>query len=236
MLQEGDRRENRKTPLVSVIIPCYNEVESIGEVLNRLEKINNRILMEVTVVDDGSTDGTLDVVSHHPNVKMIKHGANLGKGSAIRTGLKNCSGEFIVIQDADMEYMPEEIPQLVQPLIDGKAEMVLGSRFANGRPKGMSAIHMLGNRTLSLVTSLLYGRKVTDVMTGHKAFTKDVIEKFGLRRDGFEVEVELVANLLKNGHKVVEVPIDYCYRNQGESKINARYGLTSLIELLMLRA
>jgi len=218
---------------VSILIPCYNEEETIGEVIERTLGLETHYEKEVIVVDDGSTDGSRGVVERYPDVRLIMHGSNRGKGEAIQTGLRHATGEIVAIQDADMEYNPEDMPRLVKPILEGQADVVLGSRFL-GRAEGMSGSHWLANRLLSLVTTLLCRHKISDVMTGHKVFRKEVLGDISVRAKEFEVEPELVAKALLKRYRVIEVPIDYQYRMRGEAKIGWRHGFRSLYVLLRI--
>ena len=152
---------------ITVLVPCYNEGATVEDVILRILRVQlvYRLALEPVVVDDGSTDETPAIVSEYPSVRLIRHGRNMGKGAAVRTGLANATGDVIVIQDADLEYFPEEIPRLVEPILRNQADVVLGSRFVGRRPEGMGSSHLLGNRILSLAASLLLRRWVTDVMT-----------------------------------------------------------------------
>lgn len=228
--------EKSTKPDISVIVPTYNEDKNIGEVLRRLRKIdwpNDK--MEIIVVDDGSRDNTSKEVADFTFVKYIRHEINQGKGAALRTGIKNSSGKVIVIQDADMEYLPEHIPHLVKPILAGTADIVYGSRF-NGRYDGMSLSHFIGNRVLSLVAGMLYNVPITDIMTGHKAFNRQVFDSFELEENGFAVEVEMTSKSLLTGWRYTEVSVPYSYRNNGFSKIVYLDGVKSLIRLVMDRA
>jgi len=227
--------EETKKPDISVIIPAYNEGETIGEVLRRLAKIDWPLHnMEVVVVDDGSTDQTQKEIESFPFVKYIRHKKNGGKGAAIRTGVKSSTGKVIVIQDADMEYPPECIPHLVKPILTGVVDIVYGSRF-RGKYEQMSLSHFIGNKILSLVTRILYNAPITDVMTGHKAFDRAVFNSFELNEDGFSVEVEMTSKGLQNGWRFMEVPIRYSPRNFGVSKIVYLDGIKSLLRLIIYR-
>lgn len=220
-------------PDVSVVVPAYDEEENISKVISELLKVKLAIPnMEIIVVDDGSSDGTVLELSKFKSINLILHLKNLGKGAALRTGFKAAKGRVVVIQDADMEYSPVEIPNLIRPILSGEADVVYGSRF-NCKPFGMSSMHFLGNIILSLVASLLYGKRVTDVMTGYKAFSNEVKESIDLKEDGFCVEVELTAQILQNGWKFVEVPIGYTYRPHGLAKIHNIDGLKSFIRLFV---
>jgi len=217
---------------ISIIVPVYNEESSIGTVLFRLSKVCRRLpSSEIIVVDDGSTDRTSEKVAPFNPVRLIRHEKNRGKGAAISTGLKNSKGDIIVIQDADMEYPPEDIPRLLEPILAGRAEVVFGSRF-KGECLGMSFSHFVGNKILSFATSLLYGVFVSDVMTGHKAFTRRAIESCKLIERGFAVETEIASKSLKNGCRFTEVPIRYSYRRRDASKICYLDGFKALWKLV----
>ncbi len=221
-------------PLVSVIVPFYNEEETLGEVLARLEKLQETLSLEIIAVDDGSTDDSAKIAKEFQFVRLIRHGGNFGKGKAIAMGLARSKGKIIVIQDADCEYPPEEIPKLVKPIIEGQFDMVFGSRFMDKNNR-MSLSHRFGNKVLSLFTSILYSVRVTDVMTGHKSFSRTAIKSIDLLEKGFEIEVELTGKLLAQHWKLKEVPITYRKRQQGKSKIKYRDGLTCLLKLTYVR-
>ena len=223
---------DRGCPLVTVLIPTYNEEKTIGKVLSALIDVKSKLgSLETIVIDDGSTDRTEEEVTKFPWVVHLRHRRNMGKGMALKTGFESGHGKVVVIQDADMEYSPTEIPRLVKPIFDGRADVVYGSRFI-GKRNGMSLSHVAGNVMLSRVASLLYQVKVTDVMTGHKAFSRKVLKSLRLKENGFGVEVELTAQVLKHGWKILEIPIDYSYRTHGAAKIRYRDGLQSLLKLL----
>lgn len=224
----------RGCPSVTVIVPTYNEEETIGQVLSELIKIEPKVSsLEIIVVDDGSSDRTKDEIAKFPSVIYVRHQRNMGKGMALKTGLKIARGKTVVIQDADMEYSPTEIPQLIKPILDGRADVVFGSRFI-GKRNGMSFSHLVGNVMLSRAASLLYQENITDIMTGHKAFSSKVLESLRLKENGFSIEVELTAKVLKNGWKILEIPIGYSYRTHGAAKIRYRDGLGSFLKLLTI--
>ncbi len=212
----------------------FNEETLIGETLERLLKLRRNLNLEIIVVNDGSTDQSREIVENFKNVHLVNHEKNLGKGKAIVTGIHHSQGGIIVIQDSDLEYSPEDIPRLIFPLLHGKADFVYGSRFL-GSIKGMSQSHRVGNMILSLVTRIFFKAVVTDVMTGHKAFSRKILENLELSEFGFGIEVELTAKLLGQKWKLAEIPITYFYRNNGRSKISYIDGLTSLVKLYQLR-
>jgi len=218
-------------PLVSVIVPMYNEEASVGEVLKHLTFLAKKLSLEIIAVDDGSTDNTREIVELYPSVKLVSSSTNLGKGSAIAAGLSKSQGQIVVIQDADLEYSPNEIPSLIKPILDRKTDVVFGSRFL-GQAKNMSLSHLFGNRILSLAFSLLFNTNLTDVMTGHKVFSKKSLDSIKLTEAGFEIEIEITAKILKKGCAFIELPINYTYRTTGEAKIGYLDGLKCLIKLL----
>jgi len=165
---------------------------------------------------------------------FVGHARNQGKGMAIITGMLKSRGDILVIQDADLEYLPEEIPRLIKPILNKQADVVFGSRFL-GRIERMGITHWLGNKILSASVRLLYGIQITDVMTGHKAFSRKSLNSIELREKDFEIEVEFTAKLLRNGWKIAEVPISYSFRRNGRSKIGYMDGFRCFIKLLALR-
>lgn len=223
-----------ETPDVSIIIPAYCEEETITEVLQRVIKVSWSLgNVEIIVVDDGSTDSTSVQVAAFPFVKYVRHQTNKGKGAAIRTGIQNARGKILVIQDADLEYQPEVIPSLVEPISNGDMHIVYGTRFKS-RPEGMSFSHYIGNSILSFVARCIYNIKITDIMTGQKAFKRELLENAKLEENGFAVEIELTCVGLNGGDQTehyTEVSIPYSYRQHGVSKIVYMDGFKSLIKL-----
>ncbi|MBS7288576.1 MAG: glycosyltransferase family 2 protein [Candidatus Freyarchaeota archaeon] len=212
-------------------MPCFNEEGTISEVIERVKRVDLGLEKEIVVVDDGSTDSSFEKASSHSGVVVVRHERNMGKGAAVKTGIAHSTGDIVVIQDADLEYLPEDIPGLLAPLLRGEADVVYGSRFI-GSIEEMSLSHRLGNRVLSWTTRLFFGSKITDMMTGYKAFKREAVEGLELRARRFEFEPEVTAKLLKRGAKIVEVPIKYSVRKSGEAKIRWRDGLTCLWWLL----
>lgn len=201
---------------VSIIIPCYEEEKTIKDVLDQILQINLGCEKEIIVVDDGSKDKTSQIVKEYSEVRLIQHDSNMGKGAAIRSGLKRSTGDLLVIQDADLEYHPSQLPNLINLLIERKAHAVFGSRFLkHSKRLKMKLTHYIANKILSWTTSVLYKQKITDVMTGHEAFLSEAIASVQLEEERFAIEVEIAARLLERGFKIEEVPINYCARESG---------------------
>lgn len=222
---------------LSIIIPCYNEENTIKPLLKALFQINFPIEREIIVVDDGSKKNHKDILNEEiklRKVKFIRLPKNQGKGVAIRIGLKYAKGDIFIIQDADFEYLPSDIPMLLKPIINGETEVVYGTRSISFS-KMMAKSHLFGNRLLTKFTNLLYKTNITDMETGYKVFTKKVLNKIELSAREFEIEPELTSKIIINGFKIKELPINYRYRNFGIAKINILDGFESLIILLKNR-
>ncbi len=193
---------------------------------------------EIIIVDDGSTDGSqvqLRRYHDHPAVKLHHSVINLGKGVAVRIGLHHAKGDICLIQDADLEYHPDQIPELIAPILENKTQVVFGSRFL-GQPRGMVFLQKLGNRILSKATQVLFGHRITDAYTCYKVFTREVASKLRLRAHGFELEAELTAQMLLAGYSILELPIRYHARSHAEGKkIRARDGFKGLFWLAYYR-
>jgi glycosyltransferase involved in cell wall biosynthesis len=203
---------------LTVIIPCYNEATTIEKVVQRV--LATELVDEILIVDDGSTDGTRDLLPTLENdvIKVVMHEKNRGKGAAVRTGFANATGDVFLIQDADMEYDPRDYPMLLKPIQEGIAEVVYGSRFLGGPRKAMFFWNMIANRTLTLVTNVLYNSIISDMETCYKVFRADVVRSFNLRSTGFEIEPEVTAKVLKRRYRIYEVPISYNGREWDEGK------------------
>lgn len=220
---------------ISVIIPVYNEKDSILEVLDRVEKTDTGTEKEIIIVDDKSMDGTRDLLKRVNKHKILYHDVNKGKGSAIRTGLRHATGDIIIIQDADLEYSPEEYPLLLKPIIEGRADVVYGSRFLK-QHKPRYWLNYQGNRLISLITRILFFRKITDMETCYKVFKAGVIKNINLKSERFEFEPEITAKLLKKGYRIDEVPISYqCRAYEEGKKITWKDGLAALWYLIKYR-
>src|SRR5579863_6544460 len=201
---------------VSFLIPAYNEAATIGEVLERISELGLADA-QVLVVDDGSTDDT-KAIAEAAGATVISQ-ANGGKGAAIRTAIASAEGEIAVIQDADMEYDPAEVPELIEPIVRGSADVVFGSRLRGGKPQRAHLFwHLVGNRFLSLLTNILYNTTLSVMETGYKAFRRDVIRSLDLRENGFGVEPEITAKVCKQGLRIYELPISYYGRTREEGK------------------
>jgi len=223
-------------PLLSVVIPVYNEKDTIEEILSRVAAVPVR--KEIIVVDDCSTDGTramlADIQSRIP-FRLFLQERNQGKGAALRRGFAEVAGDLVVIQDADLEYSPEEYPELISLICEGRADVVYGSRFL-GRHRVFLFTHYLGNRVLTLLTNVLYNTMLSDMETCYKVMRTEVLRSFSLRSDGFGIEPELTAKIFKRGYRVYEVPITYDGRGYEEGKkITWRDGLVALWLLLRYR-
>jgi glycosyltransferase involved in cell wall biosynthesis len=219
---------------VSFIVPAYDEARTIDDVLERIAALG--LDAQVIVVDDGSTDGTGDLAAAHDGVQVLRQ-HNQGKGAAIRNGLQHVDGEIVVIQDADMEYDPAEVPALIEPIERGVADVVYGSRLSGGRPQRAYLFwHLVGNRFLSLVTGVLYNTTLSDMETGYKAFRTDVIRELPLRENDFAIEPEITGHICKRRLRVYELPISYYGRTYSEGKkITWRDGFKALWVLIRVR-
>ncbi len=230
------------THKLCIIMPVFNERQTVEEIVRRVLAVDlDGIQKELILVDDGSTDGTRDVLHRigrqdFPGVKIVLHRHNQGKGAAIRTGLGHANGDLIVIQDADLEYDPRDYAVLLQPILDGKADVVYGSRFL-GPHRAFNFLHMLGNKFLTLVTNILYNTILTDMETCYKVFRVEVLRNMRIRSNRFDFEPEITAKVLKRGYRVFEVPISYSGRDLDEGKkISAwRDGLPALWALIKYR-
>lgn len=223
---------------LSIIIPVYNERGTILKVLNTVKNVDiGDIEKEIIVVDDGSTDGTKDLLKEikDNDIKIFYHGKNAGKGTALRTGFKYASGDLIIIQDADLEYNPNDYVNLLKPILSKETRVVYGSRFLEANHKEIP-LHYIGNKLLTLITNSLYFSKITDMETCYKVFTRDVIKKINLKAKKFDFEPEITAKILKNGYNIIEVPIEYNSRgfSQGK-KITWIDGLKAIYYLIKYR-
>ena len=225
-------------PLVSFVVPAYNEAANIEDVLERVYALPLRA--EVIAVDDFSTDGTNEILQRWAETHglvLVRHERNRGKGAAVRTALGRTTGEIVVIQDADMEYDPADVVDLVRPIVEGYADVVYGSRLTGGRPQRAYMFwHLVGNRMLALLTNLLWNTTLTDMETGYKAFRGEIIRSFDLYEEDFRIEPEITSEILRRKLRLYQLPIAYYGRTAGEGKkISWRDGFPAVWTLVRLR-
>lgn len=215
---------------VSVVIPVYNEHKTILQIIDRVK--NTPIDKEIIIVDDCSVDGTRDILNKIKNkdIKVLFHESNQGKGAALRTGFQHVTGDIVIIQDADMEYDPAEYPKLIKPIVDGRADVVYGSRFMGGEPHRVFFFwHMLGNKMLTLFSNMLSNLTLTDMETCYKVFSKSVLKSLTLKENRFGIEPEITAKLAKMDIRIFEVGISYYGRSYNEGKkIGWRDGISAI--------
>jgi glycosyltransferase involved in cell wall biosynthesis len=219
---------------LSVIIPVYNEIQTIDEILRRIQAVG--LATEIVIVDDGSSDGTREYLKNlqNPIYKVVLHEVNQGKGAAIRTAIQNATGEVVIIQDADLEYDPREYPVLLRPINEGIADVVYGSRFLGGGRRPILYWNMVANKLLTFITNILYNNILSDMETGYKVFKRDVVKDIPLKSKRFDFEPEFTAKILKRHIRIYEVPIDFNPRDYSQGKkirmIDAFYAVWALIK------
>jgi len=221
--------------LFSIVMPAFNEESRIKPALEELKKVSfakHGFSKEIIVVNDGSTDSTLEVLKGIAGIRLVSYEKNMGKGFAVRAGFEVAKGDVIGIQDADLEYSPADLVMLLGKLLEGR-EVVYGSRFL-GKPKKMSFTFYFGNKFLSFWTSLLFGQKITDMETCQKVFSKKALQGIELKAKGFDIEPELTGKFLKGGHSISEFPISYNARQKAEKKITMADGLKAGIVLFRI--
>ena len=225
-------------PLISIVVPVFNEARTVADVISRLIAIDLPAPREILVVNDGSTDGTrevLDRLAERPELRVIHAEKNGGKGSAIRIGFGRATGTIVAIQDADLELDPAQLAALVQPILDGRTKVVYGSRFLAGRPAA-PWLSIVANEALTGMTNLLYGSRLTDMETCYKVMTADVARSLNLEANRFDIEPEITAKLLRAGHAILELPIKFEPRSRAQGKkIGWRDGVRAVQVLLKYR-
>jgi len=238
------RIDRIRTPMqdytLSVLIPVYNEVKTLTQLLDRVREVE--IKKEVVMVDDCSTDGTRDLLKQqiegkYPDVKVVYHDYNMGKGAALRTAIGHATGDYMIVQDADLEYDPREYYTLLEPLLDGRADVVFGSRFLGG---GAHRVHLywhrLGNGFLTMLSNMLTNLNLTDMEVCYKVFKSDVLRSINLRCNRFDFEPEVTAKVAKKHYRIYEVPISYSGRDYSEGKkIGWRDGVQAIWTILKYR-
>lgn len=255
-MEKVQNKKGATSHLVSIVMPVFNERQTIETIVERVQKVE--IPKELLIVDDGSTDGTREwlferfgqvcgdeeegrkesweSMTDRLQVRVFTHQSNQGKGTALKTGFQHARGEIVVVQDADLEYSPEDYSQLLEPLIAGRADVVYGSRFLGDSEVQWPLVSYLGNKVFTVLTNAVTGLSLTDVWTGYKIFKKEVLEDITLEESGFEMELELTVRVAQRKWRVTEVPISYLPRSKAEGKkIRWRDGIQSIKTLYRYR-
>lgn len=222
---------------ISVVIPCYNEIDTIGTIIQRVQAVDLEMECEIVIVDDCSTDGTreyLSGLSESEELNIILHPVNRGKGASLRTGFAHASGDVIIVQDADLEYDPQEYPKLLKPILEGHADVVYGSRFAGGESHRVLYFwHYIANKGLTLLSNVFTNLNLTDMEVCYKVFKREILDEIELREDRFGFEPEFTAKVARNGYAVYEVGISYHGRTYDQGKkINWKDGLRAVYVIL----
>ncbi len=227
---------------LTIVIPVYNEVATLEQLLDAVRAVDTGLDREIIMVDDGSTDGTRDLLpqleARHADVSIVLHQENMGKGAALRTGFEKATGDIVLVQDADLEYDPKEYPNLIAPILSGHADVVFGSRFIGGGPHRVVYYwHYLGNRFLTTLSNMMTNLNLTDMEVCYKVFKKEILEGITIKENRFGFEPEITAKVAKNKHCVIyEVPIAYYGRSYEEGKkITWKDGVRAIICILKYR-
>jgi glycosyltransferase involved in cell wall biosynthesis len=232
---------NASGPLVTVIVPVYNEGATVEDVVRKVAA--QPLRTEIVAVDDGSQDGSRDILrrlaqdGNALNLRLIEHAANQGKSAAVRSGIAASRGDVVAIQDADLEYDPRDLPRLIAPIAEGHADVVYGTRLRGGQPQRAHLFwHYVGNRFLTLLTNVLYNTTISDMEVGYKAFRGELIRSIPLQSEGFGFEPEVTAKLLKRKARLYELPVSYYGRTYEEGKkITWRDGVSAVVILIRFR-
>jgi glycosyltransferase involved in cell wall biosynthesis len=223
---------------LSIVIPVYNEKNTIEKIISQVQSVNLDLDKEILLVDDGSTDGTQEILRklEGDEVRIFIHDLNQGKGKALQTGFSKASGDFVIIQDADLEYDPKEYPQLLAPLLDGRADAVYGSRFLGGPHRVLFFWHYLGNKMLTTFSNMLSNLNLTDMETCYKVFRKEILDKITLKSKRFGIEPEITLKLAKLKCRIYEVPISYSGRDYSEGKkIGWKDGVAAIFHIIRFK-
>jgi glycosyltransferase involved in cell wall biosynthesis len=223
---------------LSIVIPVYNEKKTIEKIVSQVQSVNLDLDKEILLVDDGSTDGTQEILRklETDEVRVFIHEINQGKGKALQTGFSMVSGDFVIIQDADLEYDPREYPQLLAPLLDGRADAVYGSRFLGGPHRVLFFWHYLGNKILTTFSNMLSNLNLTDMETCYKVFRKEILDKITLKSKRFGIEPEITLKLAKLKCRIYEVPISYSGRDYSEGKkIGWKDGIAAIFHIIRFK-
>jgi len=223
---------------ISVVIPVYNEVSTIREIVARVQAVD--LEKEIIIVDDGSTDGTREqlqeIALSQENTRVLYHDRNQGKGAALRTGFESVTGDIVIVQDADLEYDPREYPVLLEPILDGRAEIVYGSRFLGGPHRVIFFWHYLGNKFLTLLSNALTNLNLTDMETCYKVFRREVLSNIQLKSNRFGFEPEFTAKIAKKDFRIYETSISYSGRTYAEGKkIGWKDGVKAIVAIIWFR-
>ncbi len=208
-------------PELSIVIPAYNEAATIEQVIDRVQSAPISLSMEILIVDDSSKDGTdvlIRKLAEQENIRAFYHAQNQGKGAALRTAFQHAQGQIVLIQDADLEYSPEDYPQLLEPILSGQADVVYGSRFRGGPQRIHLFWHRLANGLLTFLSNLMNNLNLSDMETGYKVFRREVLSSFEILENRFGVEPEITAKIARRDYRIYEVPISYAGRDYAEGK------------------
>jgi len=218
-----------------VIIPVYNERATVEEIIRRVQEVNVGLEKEIIVVDDSSQDGTSEILKNlkSPDLKICRHTKNMGKGAALRTGFSQAEGDIILIQDADLEYNPQDYPKLLEAILDGRADVVYGSRFLGGPHRVLFFWHYIGNKILTTLSNMLSNLNLSDMETGYKAFRREIMEAIEFKSKRFGFEPEFTMKVARMNCRIYEVPISYSGRDYSQGKkINWKDGIAAIFHLI----
>jgi glycosyltransferase involved in cell wall biosynthesis len=223
---------------LSVVIPVYNEKSTIEEIVRRVQAVDVGMEREIVVVDDGSTDGTRDILRRlaAEKLKVVLHEKNKGKGGALQTGFSEASGDIVLVQDADLEYDPRDHPKLLEPILEGRADVVYGSRFLGGPHRVLFYWHSVGNRILTMFSNMVSNLNLTDMETCYKVFRREILQKIRLKSERFGIEPEITLKVARLKCRIYEVPISYAGRDYSEGKkIGWKDGVAALFHIVRFR-